>query len=89
VLAKIQRAVGIPVTTMFQHDHQPLHGTYPTSRWFAGELIREQYELTVPPNLEPGIYTIWIGLWNPLTHERLQSREHTKIQIGELHLRGH
>ncbi|MBD3305837.1 tetratricopeptide repeat protein, partial [candidate division KSB3 bacterium] len=67
VLAKIQRAVGIPVTTMFQNDHQPLHGTYPTSRWFAGELIREQYELTVPPNLEPGLYTIWIGLWNPLT----------------------
>ena len=85
-LSKIKRRLGVPVKRMFQHDHQPLNGAYPTSDWLPHELIHEHYEVNVPANLEPGTYEIWIGLWNPLTKTRLTSEGQNKIHIGELHI---
>ncbi len=83
---QLARLLRRPVTTMFQHDHYPLHGTYPTNRWLPGEMVREQYELTVPAHIEPGTYEIWLGVWNPLTNKRLQSNGDTKMKIGELEI---
>jgi tetratricopeptide (TPR) repeat protein len=81
---RIKRLLRFPVTDMFQQDHHPLHGAYPTNRWIPGELIREEYDVGVPQHLEPGIYEIWIGVWNPLTEKRLQSNGKTKVKIGEI-----
>lgn len=55
----------------FQHDHAPLDGAYPTSRWQAGEVVRETFELVPPPELEPGAYEIVVGVWDPKTGRRL------------------
>ncbi len=86
-ITKLKRLLRIPLTDMFQQDHQPLHGAYPTSRWLPNERIREEYDIMVPRELEPGTYGIWIGLWNPLTKERLQSDGKTKVKIGELQIK--
>jgi len=82
--SKIKRRLGFPVRQMFQQDHEPLNGAYPTSVWIPGELVRERYDVIVPPELEPGTYTIWIGVWNPLTKKRLHSGDANKIKIGEI-----
>ena len=46
-----------------QADSQnPVYGWYPTTKWSAGEIVREDYELVVPPDKTPrlldvGLYT--------------------------------
>ena len=69
---------------MFQQDHEPLNGRYPTSHWIPHELIHEQYDVPVPANLEPGRYEIWLGVWNPFTGTRLESNGNRKVKIGTL-----
>jgi hypothetical protein len=40
-----------------QMDSQhPVLGTYPTSRWAAGEVVGDYYEFQLPPDLSPGAY---------------------------------
>ena len=41
----------------YQVDSQhPVLGTYPTSRWTAGEVVSDYYELQIPPRTAPGAY---------------------------------
>jgi len=84
--SKIKRKLRRPITNMFQQDHQPLYGAYPTNKWIAGELVREQYDVTVPLEIEPGTYEIWIGVWNPFTETRLKTEGKTKVKIGEIRI---
>lgn len=56
----------------FQQDHEPLHGSYPTSRWQEGELVRESYRVRLPQEMPAGEYEIRIGLWNPMTGKRVR-----------------
>jgi hypothetical protein len=44
-------------------DSQPLQGYYPTHLWAAGEVIEDEYALTVPADLPPGRYPITIGMY--------------------------
>lgn len=55
-----------------QRDSQPLDGFYPTSFWDVGELIEDEYELTVDPDAPEGNYTLVAGLYFPPTGERLR-----------------
>jgi hypothetical protein len=42
---------------VYQVDSQhPVLGTYPTSRWAAGEWVSDCYELQIPPRTAPGLY---------------------------------
>jgi hypothetical protein len=34
-------------------DHQPVWGIYPTSRWRTGELVRDVYAISLPPEARP------------------------------------
>jgi len=54
-----------------QHDAQPLGNLYPTSRWAAGEMVRDSHPLSLPADLPPGRYFLWVGLYQPATGERL------------------
>jgi len=48
-----------------QQDHDPVHGSYPTSQWEKGETIEESYDFWVPADVPAGVYTIRIGLYIP------------------------
>ncbi|HEX7587840.1 MAG TPA: hypothetical protein VF478_05950, partial [Anaerolineae bacterium] len=50
-----------------QVDQEPQQGNYPTSLWDAGEQIRDDYALALPP----GKYRIEVGLYRADTGERL------------------
>jgi hypothetical protein len=54
-----------------QHDGPPQDGAYPTSAWDAGEVVVDDRILLLPPDLTPGLYSLWVGLYLPASGERL------------------
>lgn len=63
--------------TAAQADHRPLDNLYPTSLWPAGEIIRESSYLSLPGDLPPGSYELWVGLYLLETGERLPLQNDT------------
>ncbi|MCP4360108.1 MAG: phospholipid carrier-dependent glycosyltransferase [Chloroflexi bacterium] len=56
----------------WQQDVMPQAGQYPTSRWLAGEVIIDSYQITLPEDTPPGSYPLEIGLYNAENGRRLQ-----------------
>jgi hypothetical protein len=54
-----------------QQDSMPQENRYPTSMWDAGEIVMDRHAIPLPPDLEPGKYTLRIGLYEPETGQRL------------------
>ncbi len=54
-----------------QRDAPPGGGLYPTSLWDAGEIIADPIVLLIPPEVEPGQYTLTVGLYRFDTGQRL------------------
>lgn len=54
-----------------QGDAHPRNGTYPTRIWSDGEIIEDQYTLTIPPDLPAGCYPLWLGMYEVDTFVRL------------------
>jgi hypothetical protein len=50
-------------TIVTQGDSQPLGGDYPTSRWRPNETIIDPHQIPLPPDLPPGEYQIWVGMY--------------------------
>ncbi len=53
-------------------DHKPSNGLYPTTQWKAGETVRDEFTLYLPPNTPSRGLNIWLGLWEPRTDTRLK-----------------
>ncbi len=47
---------------VFQHDHEPVYGLYPTSDWKERERIHEIYWVELPITVPPGIYLMYVGV---------------------------
>jgi hypothetical protein len=54
-----------------QSDAMPAQWTRPTTGWLAGEYIDDRHTLLLPDDLPQGDYTLWIGLYDPTTHQRV------------------
>jgi 4-amino-4-deoxy-L-arabinose transferase-like glycosyltransferase len=54
-------------------DAPPLAGDYPTSLWEAGEVIHDPHPFNLA-TLAPGEYRILVGLYHPVTGERLPAQ---------------
>ncbi len=65
-------------------DHQPYEGLYPTSAWGAGEMVRDQFTLTVPANAPPGLYDLQVGWYDPASEERLPVGEGNTVRVAVL-----
>ena len=46
-------------------DAQPGQGSVRTTTWAPGDLILDEYQLQLPPDVPPGEYEIEIGLYDP------------------------
>jgi hypothetical protein len=55
----------------FQADGPPTAGMRPTNLWQPGETILDARQLTLPPDLPPGEYTLAIGMYRWPSLERL------------------
>lgn len=54
-----------------QRDVQPLEGSLPTSRWPAGQLLRDDQDLAVPATVPPGRYRLAVGMYRADSGEPL------------------
>ncbi len=46
-----------------QSDHLPGGEYYPTSQWRPGEVLRDSHGLTIPAEVEPGVYRLLVGMY--------------------------
>lgn len=58
------------LTLITGHDSPPGGGSLPTTRWQSGWLILDEYQIAMPPELQPGTYLLGTGLYQP-SGERL------------------
>ncbi len=54
-----------------QRDGQPVQWMRPTSTWQLGERITDHYAMLLPDDLPSGRYRINVGLYDPVTGQRL------------------
>lgn len=56
---------------LLQRDGQPVVWLRPTSTWQPGETIVDRYGLLLPVTIPTGRYTLAVGLYDPVTGQRL------------------
>ncbi len=54
-----------------QVDEPPLKSFYPTSAWAPGEILNDTHAVTLPADVRPGRYQVFVGLYDPATGDRL------------------
>jgi hypothetical protein len=54
-----------------QHDGPPVGGYAPTSGWTPGSPVDDRHAVMLPRDMAPGAYRLQVGLYHPLTGERL------------------
>ncbi|MCE2488820.1 MAG: hypothetical protein J4G17_02450 [Anaerolineae bacterium] len=72
-------------------DQYPLGQRLPTRLWYAGMQSREQWNVTVPPDLIAGTYKVYTGLYRLVDGQRLevtladgQRPEDRRIPLGSI-----
>jgi hypothetical protein len=58
-----------------QDDSEPCRRAYPTSSWTPGEILRDEYVISLPETAPPGEYRILIGFYLLETLTRLQAQD--------------
>ncbi len=54
-----------------QHDGAPGEGELPALGWLPGEYLVDIHRLALPPALPAGAYSLLVGLYDPVTRQRL------------------
>jgi hypothetical protein len=54
-----------------QKDSLPLEGQAVTTSWVPGEGLADRYQITLPPDIAPGRYTLHVGLYDAISGQRL------------------
>ncbi|MEM7130622.1 MAG: hypothetical protein AAF702_30135 [Chloroflexota bacterium] len=67
-----------------QRDGQPVQWMRPTSTWEEGEFIIDRYGLLLPEGATAGLYGIRIGLYDPVSGQRLPVNTGTVESAVEL-----
>ena len=67
-----------------QHDAEPELSGYPTTRWPAGQIIPDRHPIQIPPEAQPGRYSVMVGLYDPASGARAQlAQGGDSIQLSE------
>lgn len=59
-----------PPETIWAQQDKPLDP--PATRWTAGQVVSQTYELTIRPDAPPGVYDTEVGVYDPQRSERLR-----------------
>lgn len=65
-----------------QKDKPPLGSSYPINRWQLRETLVDRYELVLDSPAPPGEYHLVVGMYDPVTSERLPVIGDSDILIG-------
>ncbi len=60
-----------------QQDRLPADGARPTTGWIPGEMVHDDYILTIPPDALPGAYQIIVGMYDGRSGSRLPRQDQT------------
>jgi hypothetical protein len=63
--------LGADGTILAQSDHIPAAGSRPTMGWLPGEIVADTAVFHLPADAPPGPYQFRVGLYDPLTGQRL------------------
>ena len=67
-----------------QHDAEPELSGYPTTRWPAGQVIPDRHPIQIPPEAQPGSYSVLVGQYDPASGARAQlAQGGDSIQLSE------
>lgn len=55
-----------------QGDGPPVTGRWPTSHWLPGVALDDTHTIDLPKDLEPGSYDLLVGVYDPVTKERIR-----------------
>ena len=58
----------------------------PAEGWSSGDLVVQHHVLTAPSGTPPGLYALELGLYNPLTLERLTIAGHDRVLLNPVTL---
>jgi hypothetical protein len=72
-----------------QWDSVPMEGTYPTTGWLAGEVVRDEYDIPIRSDAPAGHYRLEVGMYDPRTGSRLGVVDEVQVaQEGDRALLG-
>jgi hypothetical protein len=71
-----------------QGDSLPIGGYYPTWLWDADERFTDQYRIEIPEDLEPGTYSVLIGMYAPVDGARLPLTVNGERQLNDAYSLG-
>ncbi|MBF8285548.1 MAG: rane protein of unknown function, partial [Anaerolineales bacterium] len=65
--------------------------TRPTTGWLAGEYVVDAHTLTLPGDLPPGAYRLFVGLYDPQSATRVPASgvgvgADNRVEIGSISL---
>jgi hypothetical protein len=63
-------------------DHGPVRGKYPVSQWKAGDIIRDEHVVRLPPTWPQDKMLVYVGLWRG--NERMPIKSGPKDDGGRL-----
>jgi len=55
----------------FVADREPFGGRFPTTAWQPGYSVQDCFQYTLPPDVQPGTYQVYTGLYDSATGQRL------------------
>ncbi len=58
-----------------QKDNPPVRGARPTTTWVKGEYVADEYLIPLNPQAPPGRYTLYVGMYDPATGQRVPARD--------------
>jgi hypothetical protein len=66
-----------------QEDHVPGRGEFPTTSWFVGEYITDDYVVPMKAETPPGTYVLEIGMYDVTTGVRLPAFDANGQPLGD------
>jgi len=66
-----------------QTDSAPANGSQPTSQWAAEELVLDRHGLFLPDSLLPATYELRVGIYQPVTGDRLPVQDAAGQDVGD------
>lgn len=67
-----------------QGDGPPVGGFQPTTFWDPGEVIVDEHSVAIDANAVPGAYRLAVGLYLPLSGQRLEGSDGDRVLLGEV-----
>ncbi|MCJ7738353.1 MAG: glycosyltransferase family 39 protein [Anaerolineae bacterium] len=91
IYAVFNHLVGAGGQVVTQVDGWPQEGRMLTTQWETGEYVEDHHTLEIPSDAPPGPYSLYVGLYNAATADRLPAYQdgkrlagdHVTIEVGD------